>query len=103
MAEENSKCFLCEEKAKKWDSLNGSMRIECSGCKRRYELSLDTRNHRMDEEQQQLFCEEQGISKMIPLTEDQKQRLIIYIDMNPKKEDFINIGLDLYDILTKEF
>ncbi|MDH4219559.1 MAG: hypothetical protein OEZ52_02555 [Candidatus Aminicenantes bacterium] len=103
MAGENTKCYLCEEEAKKWDFLNGGLRIECSGCKRKYELSLDIRNHRMDEEQTQLFCEGQGTSNKIPLTGEQKQRLIIYVDMNPKKEDFVNLGLDLYDILTKKF
>lgn len=103
MAVENTKCYLCEDEARMWDFLNGCLRIECSGCKRKYELSLDIRNHRMDEERTQLLGEGQGTNKKVPLTEEQKQRLIIYIDMNPKKEDFINLGLDLYDILTKEF
>jgi hypothetical protein len=103
MAGEDTKCYLCEKEAKRWDYLNGSMRIECSGCKRKYEFSLDIRNHRMDEEQTQLFFEGEETRNKIPLTEGQKQRLIIYIDMNPKKEEFVNIGLDLYDILTKEF
>jgi len=103
MAGENTKCYLCEEEAKKWDFLNGSMRIECSVCKRKYELSLDIRSHCMDEEQAQLFCEGTGTCNKIPLTEEQKQRLIIYIDMNPKKEEFVNFSLDLYDVLIKEF
>lgn len=103
MFEEYIKCYLCEGEAKKWNCLNGCMRIECSVCKRKYELSSDIRRNCMDEEQTQLFCGERGIHSKISLTEEQKQRLIIYIDMNPKKEDFVNFGLDLYNVLTKEF
>jgi hypothetical protein len=103
MAGEDTKCYLCEGEAKKWDFLNGGLRVECSDRKRKYEFSLDIRNHRMNEEQTLLFFEGEETRNKIPLTEGQKQRLIIYIDMNPKKEEFVNIGLDLYDILTKEF
>ena len=103
MFEEYIECYLCGGEAKRWNCLNGSMRIECAVCKRKYELSLDIRSHCMDEDQTQLFCEGQGTNNKIPLTEEQKQRLIIYIDMNPKKEDFVNLGLNLYNVLTKEF
>lgn len=103
MEAENSKCYLCDGEAKRWDYYNGSLRVECSSCKRRYELSLDIRNLRMDKEQAQLFCEEFGTCTKMPLNGDQKNRLTIYVDMNPKNEDFVNFDLDLYDILTKEF
>ncbi len=103
MVEKDAKCYLCAEEAKKWDFLNGNLRIECSGCSRKYELSSEIRSHRMDDEQVRLLSEGQGTSDKIPLTEEQKQRLSIYIDMNPKKEEFINLGLDLYDVLIKEF
>jgi hypothetical protein len=103
MFEEYTECYLCAGEAKRWNCLNGSMRIECSDCKRKYELSSDIRRNFMDQEQTQLFCEGQGINDKTPLTEEQKERLIIYVDMNPKKEDFITFGLDLYNVLTKEF
>jgi hypothetical protein len=100
---QSAKCYLCKKEAKQLDHLNGSMRIECSGCKRKYEFSYDIRNRRMDEEQLQLFFKGEKTHNKIPLTEEQKQRLIIYIDMNPKKEEFVNFNLDLYDVITKEF
>jgi hypothetical protein len=75
MAGESTKCYLCKGEAKKLDSLNGNMRIECPGCKRKYEFSLDIRNHRMDEEQTQLFFEGEEAHNNIPWTEGQKQRL----------------------------
>jgi alpha-tubulin suppressor-like RCC1 family protein len=103
MSGEDSKCYFCGGEANKWDYLDGGLRIECSGCKRKYELSSDVRDHRMDDEESQLFCEEQWTNNKIPLTEKQTQRLTIYIDMNPKNEDFVNFDLDLYDILIKEF